>query len=61
MGMAEADGRVTLWSSTQCPHYVHRAVAKALDIPMARVRVIASPNGGGFGGKTDPFNHEIVV
>ena len=61
LGMAEADGRVTLWSSTQCPHYVHRAVAKALDIPMARVRVIASPNGGGFGGKTDPFNHEIVV
>ena len=61
VGMAEADGRVTLWSSTQCPHYVHRAVARALDIPMARVRVIASPNGGGFGGKTDPFNHEIVV
>ena len=61
VGMQEADGRITLWSSTQCPHYVHRAVAKALDIPMAHIRVIASPNGGGFGGKTDPFNHEIVV
>ena len=61
VGMQEADGRVTLWSSTQCPHYVHRAVAKALDIPMAHIRVIASPNGGGFGGKTDPFNHEIVA
>ena len=59
--MPEAEGRVTLWSSTQCPHYVHRAVAKALDLPMAHVRVIATPNGGGFGGKTDPFNHEIVV
>src|SRR6185369_11490731 len=23
--------------------------------------VIATPNGGGFGGKSDPFNHEIVV
>jgi CO/xanthine dehydrogenase Mo-binding subunit len=23
--------------------------------------VIATPNGGGFGGKSDPFQHEIVV
>ena len=61
VGMAEAEGRVTLWSSTQCPHYVQRAVARALDLPMAHIRVIATPNGGGFGGKTDPFNHEIVV
>jgi CO/xanthine dehydrogenase Mo-binding subunit len=61
VGHIEADGRITLWSSTQCPHYVHRAISKALDIPTARIRVIATPNGGGFGGKTDPFNHEIVV
>lgn len=61
VGHVEADGRVTLWSSTQCPHYVHRAIAKALEIPTARIRVIATPNGGGFGGKTDPFNHEIIV
>ena len=27
----------------------------------AQIRVIASPNGGGFGGKCDPFNHEFVV
>jgi len=58
---ADPDGRVTLWSSTQCPHYVHRALAKALEIPATHIRVIACHNGGGFGGKTDPFNHEIVV
>ncbi|MDQ1637237.1 MAG: hypothetical protein QOF62_576, partial [Pyrinomonadaceae bacterium] len=23
--------------------------------------VIATPNGGGFGGKSDPFNHEVIV
>ncbi len=56
-----ADGRVTLWSSTQTPHYVHRALAKALDLPPSRIRVIAAPVGGGFGGKTDPFSHEVVV
>jgi 4-hydroxybenzoyl-CoA reductase subunit alpha len=57
----DADGRLTLWSSTQCPHYVHRALAKTLEMPAARIRVIATPNGGGFGGKTDVCNHEIVV
>ena len=56
-----ADGRVTLWSSTQTPHYVHRTLAKVLGLPMARVRVIATPQGGGFGGKSDPFHHELAV
>jgi 4-hydroxybenzoyl-CoA reductase alpha subunit len=55
------DGKLTLWSSTQTPHYVHRAVAKVLEMPPAHVRVIACPNGGGFGGKSDPFGHEVVV
>jgi 4-hydroxybenzoyl-CoA reductase subunit alpha len=57
----DPDGKLTLWSSTQTPHYVHRALAKALDLPAAHIRVVATPNGGGFGGKSDPFNHEIVV
>jgi 4-hydroxybenzoyl-CoA reductase alpha subunit len=54
-----ADGKLTLWSSTQTPHYVHRLLAKILDLPGAHVRVIATPVGGGFGGKLDPFAHEI--
>jgi 4-hydroxybenzoyl-CoA reductase subunit alpha len=55
------DGRVTLWSSTQVVHYVHRALAKVLELPMNRIRVIGATHGGGFGGKTDPFAHEIIV
>ncbi len=58
---APPDGKLTLWSSTQTPHYVHRALAKVLELPAARIRVIACPNGGGFGGKSDPFSHEIVA
>jgi 4-hydroxybenzoyl-CoA reductase alpha subunit len=58
---ATPDGRVTVWSSTQTPHYLHRALSKVLELPPPRIRVIATPNGGGFGGKSDPFNHEIVV
>jgi len=57
----DPDGKLVLWSSTQTPHYVHRALAKALDMPAAHIRVVATPNGGGFGGKSDPFNHEIVI
>ena len=57
----DSDGKITLWSSTQTPHYVHRALAKVLSLPASHIRVIATPNGGGFGGKSDPFNHEVVV
>jgi 4-hydroxybenzoyl-CoA reductase subunit alpha len=54
-------GRVTLWSSTQVVHYVHRALSKVLELPLHRIRVIGAAHGGGFGGKTDPFAHEIIV
>ncbi len=57
----DPDGKLVIWSSTQTPHYLHRALAKVLGMPAAHIRVIATPNGGGFGGKSDPFNHEIVV
>ncbi|HJP95531.1 MAG TPA: molybdopterin cofactor-binding domain-containing protein [Pyrinomonadaceae bacterium] len=57
----DSDGKITLWSSTQTPHYVHRALAKVLGLPASHIRVIATPNGGAFGGKSDPFNHEVVV
>jgi len=55
------NGRLTVWSSTQTPHYVHRALETVLEIPRSRIRVVAMPNGGGFGGKSDPFGHEILV
>src|SRR5437763_6793762 len=54
-------GKVTLWSSTQTPHYVHRELSKVLKLPQSHVRVIAPNVGGGFGGKTDPFSHEICA
>src|SRR5678815_1103556 len=61
VGHFDTDEKLTLWSSTQTPHYVHRALAKVLELPASHIRVIATPNGGGFGGKSDPFNHEVAV
>lgn len=57
----EGDGKLLLQTSTQNPHYLHRQLARVLQMPAARIRVIATPNGGGFGGKCDPGNHEFVV
>lgn len=56
-----SDGQLTLYSSTQTPHNVHRVLAKVLEAPMASIRVVAMPHGGGFGGKCDPFAHEVIV
>ncbi|MBL8749083.1 MAG: molybdopterin-dependent oxidoreductase [Planctomycetes bacterium] len=58
----DKDGKLTVWSSTQTPHYLHRALARVLHpLPAHHIRVIAVTNGGGFGGKSDPFNHEICA
>jgi 4-hydroxybenzoyl-CoA reductase subunit alpha len=54
-------GKLILWSSTQTPHYVHRELSKVLKVPQSHVRVIAPNVGGGFGGKSDPFSHEICA
>jgi 4-hydroxybenzoyl-CoA reductase alpha subunit len=57
----EGDGKLLIQSSTQNPHYLHRQLSRVLQMPAAYIRVIATPNGGGFGGKCDPGNHEFVV
>jgi 4-hydroxybenzoyl-CoA reductase subunit alpha len=57
----DPDGRLQISSSTQNPHYLHRQLARVLQIPETRIRVVATPNGGAFGGKCDPGGHEFVV
>ncbi len=57
----DGDGKLTLWTCTQVPHYLHRELEKVLGLPRARIRVIATPNGGAFGGKSDPFAHEFAA
>jgi 4-hydroxybenzoyl-CoA reductase subunit alpha len=61
LAQVSADGLLTLWSSTQITHYVHRALAKVLGLDPARIRVIQPALGGAFGGKSDPFSLEFCV
>lgn len=44
-------GRLTVVSSTQIPFHVRRQLARALQLPASRIRVIKPRIGGGFGGK----------
>jgi 4-hydroxybenzoyl-CoA reductase alpha subunit len=53
--------RLTIWSSTQVPHYLHRELARVLGLEQAQIRVIQPALGGAFGGKSEPFDLEIVV
>ncbi len=57
----EENGKLTVWSSTQTPYYLHRTLAQVLEIPMSRIRVIVPLVGGGFGGKDEPLGHEICA
>ncbi len=55
-----SDGRLTMWSSTQAPHYVQRTLAMALKLPVEKVRVIKPAVGGGFGPKASCSTAELV-
>jgi carbon-monoxide dehydrogenase large subunit len=57
----EARGQLTLWTSTQTPHWVRSAVAEALGLAETRVHVIAPDIGGAFGSKASPYREEILL
>ncbi len=61
VAVPEDEDRLTVYSSTQVPHYLHRTLTTVLALPSSRIRVVACPNGGGFGGKSDVLNHEIAA
>ncbi len=61
IGHVDGRGLLTVWSSTQVPHYLHRELSKVLGIPTHQIRVIQPLVGGAFGGKSEPFDLEFVV
>ena len=54
-------GDLTFWASTQIPHALRTSVAKFLDLPEHRVRVIAQDVGGGFGAKIECSVEEVMT
>ncbi len=61
--VAEADsaGRITLHATCQSVHHIQQRVAEELAEPMAKIRVIATRVGGGFGGKHASNIHSIAA
>jgi carbon-monoxide dehydrogenase large subunit len=54
-------GTLTVWSSTQIPHYLRLFLGLLLGIGEERVRVIAPEVGGGFGSKLQVYGEEILA
>lgn len=54
-------GKVTLWVSSQSPNAIRKMIANAFDLPMNKLRIIAPPVGGGFGGKAGLTCEALVV
>jgi 4-hydroxybenzoyl-CoA reductase alpha subunit len=57
----DGSGVLTVWSSTQVSHYLHRELARVLELAPNKIRVIQPPLGGAFGGKSEPFDLEFCV
>ena len=58
--LAEYRGdKLTVWSSTQVPHFLRLHLSLMLGIGEDRVRVIAPEVGGGFGSKLQIYGEEI--
>ena len=49
----EHDG-VCIWSTVQHPFLLRRVISRSLNLPLSKIRVIATELGGGFGGKGYP-------
>lgn len=54
------DGRLVVRSSTQVPFLARRHLARVLDLPMDRVRVVCERVGGGFGGKQEVLVEDVA-
>jgi carbon-monoxide dehydrogenase large subunit len=52
---------LSMWVSCQAPFRIRAEVARLLDLPESRVRVIAPDVGGGFGVKTGPYREDVLL
>jgi carbon-monoxide dehydrogenase large subunit len=57
----EFDNRLTMWMSTQNPHWIRLFVSGALGMGEHAVRVISQDVGGGFGSKISPYPEDYLV
>lgn len=49
----DTNGKITIVAATQIPHIVRECTAKALGVPVGKIRIIKPYIGGGFGNRQD--------
>lgn len=54
------DGRTTVWTANQFPHFVHAQIAAATGTARQQLHLVTPQVGGGFGGKAG-MQHEYTV
>jgi carbon-monoxide dehydrogenase large subunit len=52
---------LTVWTSTQAPHWNRTGIAAAIGLPSTKVRAIAPEVGGGFGVKIGAYQEDFIV
>ena len=57
----EGSQELTVWTSSQMPHFIRMYLAQALALPESGVRVISPDVGGAFGAKMGPYAEEYLV
>lgn len=53
--------KLTIWTSSQALHICRDGLARALGLPLNRVRVICNYMGGGFGGKNPEYDFHLMA
>lgn len=61
VALFDLHGNLTLYSSTQVPHYVQRTVAMVTGLSIGKVRVVKPYVGGGFGIKASANANELAA
>ncbi|HEY0499191.1 MAG TPA: xanthine dehydrogenase family protein molybdopterin-binding subunit [Kutzneria sp.] len=57
-----ATGQLTIWDTTQSPHYARQQLSMIYEMAEDDLRVIAPPDvGGGFGPKAQFYGEEVVI
>ncbi len=62
--MAEYEGfdkKLTIWMSSQNPHFIRLFVSGSMGLKESQVRVISPDVGGGFGSKISPYPEDYLV
>jgi aerobic carbon-monoxide dehydrogenase large subunit len=54
-------GKLTITTSSQCPHMIQRVFAQTLGVPDHRVQIIAPDVGGSFGLKIHTYGDEVAT